>query len=699
MILLAELLLFRWIPPMYPAAKIFTRFACFLLAIIGLAAEARADGPKDNQTDNVRRMPPPGIKIPEADRKSLDDSLGAFATDIKRLSGELKGKAGLVDLLPDVEVFYKAVHEALAYDEIYDVREVAAAGRLLVEGRKRLASLREGKPYWTTATGLVVRGYRSRIDDSVQPYGLVVPASYHSGEAYKHRLDLWFHGRGEKLSELSFISGRMRQIGDFAPADTFVLHPYGRYCCANRFAGEMDTYEALEHARKYYPIDANRMAVRGFSMGGAACWQFAVHDAGRWAAAAPGAGFSETADFLKVFQSEVLKPTSWEQKLWHLYDSTDYAVNLYQCPTVAYSGEIDQQKQAADLMARALAKEGIDMVHIIGPKTRHAYEPKAKLEVSHRIDSIMARGRDPLPSTIHFTTWTLRYNEMLWVTIDSLGHHWERARVDAEIVGKNEVKVKTGNVRGLTLTMAPGLCPLDMLTRPRVTLDGQSLEAPPVGSDRSWMVHFRKEGDRWAVVGFAHTSELAKRHGLQGPIDDAFMSRFIMVRPSGKSANPAVQAWVDHEMAHAIEHWRRQFRGQPLVKLDAELTESDIQNANLVLWGDVQSNRFLARIADGLPIAWTANELRVGVDKFAGATHVPLVIYPNPLNPGRYVVLNSGFTFREYDYLNNARQTPKLPDIAIVDISVPASSRAPGKVAAAGFFDEFWTVPAHLDTK
>ena len=48
-----------------------------------------------------------------------------------------------------------------------------------------------------------------------------------------------------------------------------------------------------------------------------------------------------------------------------------------------------------------------------------------------------------------------------------------------------------------------------------------------------------------------------------------------------------------------------------------------------------------------------------------------MLIYPNPLNPKRYVVLNSGFTFREYDYLNNARQVPKLPDWAVIDVSEP----------------------------
>ena len=61
-------------------------------------------------------------------------------------------------------------------------------------------------------------------------------------------------------------------------------------------------------ARPAVLVDLNRIVARGFSMGGAACWQFAVHYAGRFAAAAPGAGFSETPDFLRVFQDEQLTP-------------------------------------------------------------------------------------------------------------------------------------------------------------------------------------------------------------------------------------------------------------------------------------------------------------------------------------------------------------------------------------------------------
>jgi hypothetical protein len=649
-----------------------------------------ADGPKDNLPDNVRPVPPPGIEVPAADRSELQAGVAELGKEIEGLRKSLEKKPDLLRLLPDVQIFHNAVRYALEHNEFYAAREVVAARTLLKVGKERAAQLREGKAPWTTATGQVVRGYRSKIDGSVQPYGLVVPASYTPAAVRGYRLDLWCHGRNEKLTEVNFLDDRQRSPGQFTPAGAFVLHLYGRYCCANKLAGEIDGLEALAHVQQSYPIDENRVVMRGFSMGGAACWQFAVHYPSLWAAAAPGAGFSETAEFLRVFQDESVKPTPYEQKLWRMYDCTGYAVNLYNCPTVAYSGEIDKQKQAADMMAAALEKEGLHLTHLIGPKTGHSYHPATRDELNRRIDHIVERGRTPVPSHIRFATYTLRYNRSFWLTLDGLGQHWEKATADASLE-LGGVRVRTGNVTALTLSFGPGELPLNLPLSPEVRIDDQKLAGPPAGSDRSWTVHCRKQDGRWAVVDGTPGGTLSKRHGLQGPIDDAFMDSFLMVRPTGKKVwadKPAT--WVEKELQHAVDHWRKQFRGEARVKNDDAVTDADIAEHNLVLWGDPASNKILGRIAGSLPIRWDAQEIVAGNRRFPSSQHAVILIYPNPLNPKRYVVLNSGFTFREYDYLNNARQVPKLPDWAVVDVSTPPSSRSPGAIAAAGFFDEQW---------
>jgi hypothetical protein len=658
-----------------------------------VTAFARADGPADNLPDNVRRIPPPGIAVPDDVRRELTTGVEELTRAIAGARERFGRNHPLRELLPDVQIYQKAVDWALRYDEFYDAREFAVARKLLQQGLERARQLGEGQAPWTSATGLVVRGYVSKIDGSVQPYGLVVPPSYQPNTPNLFRLDLWWHGRGEKLSELSFINDRQNNRGQFTPPNTFVLHPYGRYCNANKFAGEVDTFEAMEHVKKNYPIDEDRVIARGFSMGGAACWQFATHFPGVWCAAAPGAGFAETAEFLNNFQNERVKPTEWEKKLWHWYDATDYAANLHFCPTVAYSGEIDRQKQAADVMAREASREGLTLRHVIGPKTAHAYHPQSKQEIDRRIDALAAAGRQKY-TRLQFTTWTLRYPRLGWLSIDGLEKHWERARIAVNLWPAhkpNIVEVFTENVSAFTLDVPPDLATNAWAPRVDLEIDDQRRDVPGRQSDRWWTVHFRKTRRGWVAVESPDDGALRKRPGLQGPIDDAFVDRFVMVRPTGAdSPNEKVSEWVKKEMAHAIEHWRRQFRGDAVVKDDTAVTADDIANSNLILWGEPETNAVLKKIADKLPVRWDAKEVTVGGQTFDAGQHLPVLIYPNPLNPKKYVVLNSGFTFREYDYLNNARQVPKLPDWAVLDISVPPSSRFPGKVVLADFFDEQW---------
>ncbi len=666
-----------------------------LLALTLATFTVRADGPADNDPDKVKRVPPPGVKIADDARAELTAGVAVLGKEIDALKNSLKGKPELLELLPDVQIFHKAVDWALRHDEFFNSNQVSVARNFLKQGGERAAALRDGKSPWTTQTGLVARGYLSKIDGSVQPYGLAIPASYAPGPSQPYRLDFWIHGRGETLSELAFIDGVQKNPGPFTPPGAIVLQLYGRYCCANKLAGEVDLFEALDHAKKYYFIDDNRVVVRGFSMGGAGCWQFAVHFPGVFCAAAPGAGFSETADFLKVFQKETVQPTWFEKKLWHIYDCTDYAVNLFNLPTVAYSGEIDSQKQAADMMEKALAAEGLKLTHIIGPKTGHSYEKNAKVEVSRRIDAIAMQGRDVFPEHVIFTTWTLRYNQSHWVTVDGMEQHWERARVDAgfDLEG---FKIVTKNVSALTLAIPSGRYPFPVNKKAQVILDGAKFDAPPAETDRSWTAHFAKNGKKWELVSDSAfrvpNSALAKRHGLQGPIDDAFLDSFLMVLPTGSPLNEKVGAWTKRESEHAMDHWRRQYRGDARAKSDSAVTDDDIAAHNLVLWGDPQSNKLLARIADKLPAKWSTSGVQIGTQTFDASHHAPVMIFPNPLNPKKYVVLNSGFTFREYDYLNNARQVPKLPDWAVVDLDTPPNSRWPGKIVGADFFGEHWEV-------
>ncbi|MFM7844151.1 MAG: prolyl oligopeptidase family serine peptidase [Planctomycetota bacterium] len=680
-----------WLPVVALLALLASSSSVLRVNVVG-AGRAWADGPADNNPETVRRMPKLGIEVP-ADRRA------ALETELKKLADvvdQLRKKTDPLtkELWPDVAIFHKAVHDALKHQEFHQPPEVEEAFKLLALGLERGQQLLGGQAPWHAAAGLIVRGYVSKIDGSVQPYGIIVPASYNERAAQGYRLDLWFHGRGEVLTEVNFLRDRMKNPGTFAPPHTLVLHPYGRWNNAFKLAGEVDVMEALASVQQRYRVDEDRIGVRGFSMGGAGAWHLAVHDPGRWYAANPGAGFSETPEFLRSFQQETLKPKWWEQKLWHLYDCPDWAVNLRHCPTVAYSGDEDSQKQAADIMETALTKENLRLLHVIGPKTKHSYHPQSRDEVERRMTSLARQGRERTPAHVQFVTYTLKYNKLAWVTMDELSQHWEAARINARLdTERSNIVVTTRNLRGLTLDLAAGHCPFDLTKPVSVVIDGVTIAGPRPGTDRSWQMSLHRVGDAWRV-GRRTEEGVRKVHDLQGPIDDAFMDSFLFVHPTGKAWHEPPAVWSDAELTRAVEQWRRHFRGDARVKEDRQIAAADIEQHNLVLWGDPSSNEVLAKIADRLPIRWERDAIVVNGKSYPSDRHALIAIFPNPLNPKKYVVLNSGFTFREYTHLNNARQIPVLPDWAVVDLSTPPGTIWPGKIVDAGFFDEQWQVKA-----
>jgi hypothetical protein len=648
---------------------------CVCLFVV-LSAPVRA------QIRETNRVPPIGIPISAEDRSALTARLKEFESELKKINAT-----------PDVQIFHKAVDWALRYDEFYRSNEIAAAHKLIEQGIERAKAVAQGQRSWVTATGLVVRAYESRIDKSIQPYGLVVPPSFaNKNPERKFRLDVWLHGRDNLLTELKFMTDRQRSYGEFTPPDAIVLHPYGRFCNAFKFAGEVDVFEAIEDVKKNYPIDEHRIAIRGFSMGGGGTWHLASHYPSYWVAAAPGAGFAETAEFQRIW-SRGPQPSWYDQKLWNLYDATVYAGNFFNLPVIAYSGELDRQKQAADIMEKYMAHEGLKLTHLIGPKTEHKYEPETKKQLDEQFSHVVkTNGANRSPELVRFTTYTLKYNSNYWVRVDGLERHWERADVIGfvqvvEPLGGpplRSVQLFATNVSALTFDLAPRKPRFAFLKVNGEQVNGSLREKDPTS------IRLEKVRGKWRFAGDSEPKLAYKRPGIQGPIDDAFMDSFIVVRPTGKPMSATAHAWIEDELAHATNEWRNQFRGDAIVRNDTEISDEDIANNHLILWGDPESNKVLGRIAKRLPARWSREMIRIAGKKFAADKFVPVFIFPNPLNPRRYVVVNSGFTFCEYGRSSNALQIPKLPDYAVLDMTVDRKDRYSGGVALAGFFDERW---------
>ena len=179
------------------------------------------------------------------------------------------------------------------------------------------------------------------------------------------------------------------------------------------------------------------------------------------------------------------------------------------------------------------------------------------------------------------------------------------------------------------------------------------------------------------------TGRLTESPRFAGSRGRCIQRPFLCVRPTGDAWSSGAQEYGKKTLDRFTAEFAKWMRGDPRVKDDRAVSQSNIADYNLVLFGDPASNSLIARIAGKLPIGWTKTEITMGSKKFSAAEHIPVLIYPNPLNPKRYVVINSGHTFGEKEFRGaNALLFPRLGDYAVM---------APdGAVVISGFFNENW---------
>jgi predicted esterase len=649
-----------------------TKFFCIAMLLtpaIGFAFQAHAVG-----QDIKRILPPQGRELSPAESAALTLQLAGLVTAAEKYQSD--------PLFADVACLLKAVDFAIRHAEFYGAADVKKATAIMDLAQSRIDELTAGTKSWTTARGLVVRGYSSSIDGSPQPYGLVIPEDLDL--AVENRLYVWLHGRGDKTTDLHFIDQRMKSKGQVAPANAIVVHPFGRQCIGFKSAGEIDVLEVVDHVASQYGIDRSRVVLMGFSMGGAGAWHLGAHYADQWVAMSPGAGFAETALYNRLKQADY--PAWYERTLWTNYDVPNYTRNLFNLPVVAYSGEVDKQIQAARVMEGAFREHGRELTHLIGPGMGHKYHPDVLKEILNRMQIAAEKGLDPSPRQVSLQTRTLRYSKVHWLQATKLKSHWQDSRADGQVIDDSTIRITTQNVTALAISFWDKI-PQDA----KILIDDQTLALSKVsGAARVELIF---EGE-WAVANSPQQG-LVKRPGVQGPMDDVFLTPFLVVTPSRSDDNAAVQDWLTFEIEHLKRRWPALFRGELPIKSADAVTAEDLSTKSLVLWGTPESNEIMRRAmtsgeSHSVPLKWKGSQIELDGRSYSGDHLVPAMVYPSPWSSDRYVLINSGPTFREGHDRTNSLQNPKLPDWAVFDIRTPPSQTAAAGVVDAGFFDESW---------
>ncbi len=329
---------------------------------------------------------------------------------------------------------------------------------------------------------------------------------------------------------------------------------------------------------------------------------------------------------------------------------------------------------------------------LVAPGLKHEFPKEWQKKAEEEYQKHLAEGRPEYPKQLHFVTYTLKYATCYWIEILGLEKHYERAVIDAKVV-KSGYELKTTNLRALDIIMPAGTVRGET---PTVSIDGQTLEVTPAQVGGGFHIFLDKRGGRWsAILPELFTTDrlrnTQKTQNLQGPIDDAFMNSFLVVRGTRQPWHEATQTYADASLKRFQEEWSKYLRGEVPVKLDTEVTSEDMASRHLILFGDPASNSLIEQVLPSLPFQWTKEKITWEGKNYEAAEHVPVLIYPSPLNTQRYVVLNSGHTFHAVDFLGtNALLYPRLGDHALLKLTSVKKDPLAVEVVSSGVFDEYW---------
>ena len=143
------------------------------------------------------------------------------------------------------------------------------------------------------------KAYRSKVDNTLQPYRVFVPASYDRSKA--HPLIIALHGMGGDENSYfdSYKNGAFKVEAE--QRGYIVACPKGREP-ASMYVGtaEQDVLDVIAEVKRAYNIDADRVYVTGHSMGGFGSWSIAMNHPELFAAIAPVAGGGNPMGMKKI---------------------------------------------------------------------------------------------------------------------------------------------------------------------------------------------------------------------------------------------------------------------------------------------------------------------------------------------------------------------------------------------------------------
>jgi endo-1,4-beta-xylanase len=558
---------------------------------------------------------------------------GAFAFYQQALSGRAPNPANWENAKGESHIFKRGDVEILTFETEHDYNRLQD-----LYTKSKAGEIAPGQP------GTLF--YRSAIDNSVQPYSLRLPNGYAKDKKYP--LVIQLHGTNfhEVLSKarLSF-HGMLGPQWVEPDLPIIYANATGGPTTFYQGIGEVDVLRVIDEIKEHFSVDPDRVYIMGHSMGGAGSFTVGLHFPDHFGGISCGD---------PAMWSHVDERPKWMLPQIYIVNATKLYPNARDVDVFFKNAGAGIQRKSTEFADGIVDQGGFATTEVF-PRMPHSFGDQYPF--ANFVTEVMAHPIKRHPAEVKYYTNTLQYNSAYWVTIDRLTQHNADASISATYKD-GAIRVATSNIDAITLRT--GDVPMPKGQAASLVIDDREVAKQAFPNT----IHLSRQAGQWQL-GEWKSGPLVKRHGLQGPIGDAFNTRFLAVYGDG-----------DRDLAIAELDAIRNPPGPFDIHMDFQMkpasavTKEDIASSNLILFGTAKSNAVLKKIAGSLPS-------KVLDDS-------SIFIYPNPESANHYVVVWSAKLLSAPDHgLQSGWIMPLnlLPDYVKVQ---------DGKAADGGHFDNDW---------
>ena len=529
------------------------------------------------------------------------------------------------------------------------------------------------------AYGFYRLAYRDDVDGSPQFCRAYLPGGYDTGK--KWPLVVRIHGYNPANPDYVrwwSVDSRhnMADVEYAGRQGVIYMEPHGRGNTTYLGLGDQDIVRVVQLAKREFSVDEDRVYLAGDSMGGWGTWNVGTRHPDLFAAIAPIYGGADYHS--QMTEEQLAKLSTVDRFVEDKQSSWSMADGLLNMPILVHHGDVDRSVNVD------FSRYGVRMLERWGYNVRYVEMPGYGHEdlniLGSVIDWFVGQRRVASPRHVRIRTAELQNASAYWARLEQAERPNEFMIADAELVAPNTIRMDTTNVRSLVL--APGAGLVDTSKAVKVVWNGEARETRV----ENGQIKLRAAG--------YEPPAMEKNARVAGPLGDIFNTPFAIVVGTA-SADSAMREVCQRKGEAATNFWKQWQRQAPRVFKDSEISDQDAARYSLLLIGGTDANLVARRLAGKLPVEVAADHIAVGGRSFAARDARVQMIYPNPLNAERYVVLVASATPGAMQLWKPERLRNAEFDFAIEDGRVPAGNErvSPADLwVAGGWFDYRWQV-------